>query len=72
MNNRKPKYKPATKFIHYMAENEITYRKVAEITGYRPETVSNWVKGKTTFPYDAMYRISNYYKKTLDELFGNT
>lgn len=64
------KYRPARKFRHFMTDNSITYKQVSIITGYRPETISTWVKGTKDFPYTAMCRLCEYYKKSLDELFG--
>ena len=40
-----------------MARHGITQSQIAEAVGKRPETVSNWMQGKTGIPVDKMFVI---------------
>lgn len=56
--------------IQCQLEANLTQKEVGEIVGKKPTTVATWEQGKTMPDIETLYRLTKYYGKTLEFMFG--
>lgn len=57
--------------IECRKEKQITQDELATIFGVKPTTVASWEQGKSLPSLQMLYRLSLYYQKTMDYMYGN-
>lgn len=57
------------KLILLMEENNTTNKKLAELLNITPVQVRKKIKGEVQFKLNEMLKISEYFSKTLDDIF---
>ena len=56
--------------IQCRIEANLTQKEVGEIVGKKPTTVATWEQGKTMPDIETLYRLTKYYGKTLNYMYG--
>ena len=56
--------------IQCRLEANLTQKEVGEIVGKKPTTVATWEQGKTMPDIETLYRLTKYYGKTLNFMYG--
>lgn len=59
-----------TRLVECRLEANLTQKEVGDLVGKKPTTVASWEQGKTLPDIDTLYRLTKYYGKTLDFMFG--
>lgn len=53
-------------------EKGMTQAELAKAIGSSPTTVATWEQGKSMPSVQMLYRLSKYYEKTMDYMYGET
>lgn len=51
-------------------EKDITQAELSKALGLKPTTIASWEQGKSLPNVQTLYRIANYYKKTIGYMYG--
>ena len=60
------------RLIQCRLEANLTQKDVGEIVGKKPTTVATWEQGKTMPDVETLYRLTKYYGKTLEFMYGES
>lgn len=60
------------RLIKCRKEHHLTQTEVGFIVNKKKTTVATWEQGKTMPDIDTLYRLTKYYKKSFDYMFGET
>ena len=60
----------ARTLIECRREKDVTQAELAKALGLKPTTIASWEQGKSLPNVQTLYRIANYYKKTIGYMYG--
>ena len=56
--------------IECRKEKGVTQAQLADVLGLKPTTVSSWEQGKSLPNIQTLYRLAQYYHKTIGYMYG--
>ena len=56
--------------IYCRKEKDVTQAELAKYLGLKPTTIASWEQGKSLPNIQTLYKLANYYNKSIGQMFG--